>query len=1215
MIKAVYKQSCINCEGEIEAERLYYGLPCKKCLPNIDLNFIEKLKRKRKNWYKEIYKLLRKNFSIKNYTFYYKILSKTSQFEKFFKKAVNSKPWNAQLMWFKRAIQKKSFAILAPTGTGKTTFLIILSLFLAREKSKIYFILPTSLLANQVYQKFLNFKEKLNLNVRIACYNSLLKQKEKQEQMNKIISKDFDVLITTSMFLSKKFEIIKDNKFDLIIVDDVDSFLKASKNVDKVLMLLGFNQEIISKALENVELRRSLIFEKDENKRKEIEKKIEENQKIIEREKKFAKTLIVSGASARARTKRVMLFKELLDFTIGTRIEGIRNIEDLYEKVEKIEEKVLEYVRKFGKGGLIFVPMDKGSEYAEYLEKYLNENGINAKAYLKPKISIINDFIEGKLDVLIGVASYRSPLARGIDLPEVIRYAIFAGVPKFKIKIELSEFRPIKLAMLLSHLREYFEKEVLDEVDVLINKLKKIALTEENSKAVIEAIQKNEKLEGFLGYCQEIFVKVLELLKNQLSKKEIIEKLKQSKKLVFGEELDKFYFVIPDVQAYIQASGRTSRLYAGGISKGLSLILIDEEKAFNGLIDKIRWFIEDLKFKGVKEVDIEKILKEIDEDRRKIKLIKEGKFEAKQKELIKIALMIVESPTKAKTIARFFGIPARREIGKISVYECSTGKHLLLITASIGHIFDLVTKEGYHGILANSEIIPIYSTIKRCPKCDEQFSDLIDFCPYDNEKLEDKKEILDALRSLAIEVDEIYLATDPDTEGEKIAFDLALYLKPLNRNIKRLEFHEITLRAILNALENPRDINENLVKAQIVRRVEDRLFGFELSQKVQQEFKRKTLSAGRVQTPVLGWIIDRTEESKKSIKTFIKVKTEKFSVVFESDAKYAEEKEKILESISSNPVVFVKKVEEKEETLNPLPPYTTDSLLRDASIILKFDVSKTMRIAQELFESGLITYHRTPSTSVSYVGISIAKEVIKENFGEEYFVARSWQQEGAHECIRPTKPISAERLIELLRLGLLQLPIRITKDHLALYNLIFNRFIASQMKSVKVIKTIYEFKLADLTKTKEFITKILEEGFNKLIPIKVFEIGEGKYEIKEFNPERDLVTRPSILLYTEGEVVNLMKERKIGRPSTYATIISKLLERKYVIKTKNNKLVNSKLGKNVFEFLKSKFGKYVSEETTRELEKIMDEIEEGKADYQQILKEIYLEALYIKNTN
>ncbi|MEM5806155.1 MAG: reverse gyrase [Candidatus Aenigmatarchaeota archaeon] len=1211
----IYENTCPNCSGKISYERILYSLPCEKCLPIIPEN-IKKIKPGSIKFYKEVIKLLRKNYTLKDYNKYYKLIKKVNDFLKFFKKAINSSPWSAQRMWATRVFKNQSFAIMAPTGTGKTTFLIILSLYLATKfKKRIYFLLPTSLLVSQVFEKFKKFKDTLNLQTNIIALHSLQKKNEKEENLEKLKNRDFQILITTNMFLAKKFELIKDIPFDVILVDDVDSFLKASKNINKVLNLLGFSDEIIEKALENVELKRSLIFASEEE-RKRIEEKIEENKKIIKNSLPINKILIVSGASMRARTKRVMLFNELLNFQIGTRIEGIRNVEDVFEFEKNIEEKVYEYVKKFGSGGLIFVPMDKGIEYAKKLEEFLNSKGINAKSLEKTKLSVINDFISGNIQVLIGIASYRSPLARGIDLPEVIRYAIFAGVPKFKIRIDLSEFRPGKIIMLLLHLREYLEREEeKDKLDLIINKLRKIgSLSEENAKIVIEAINQNKKLEGFLEYCRQVLKESYEFIKNLLNDKSFIEKLKNSKKLVFEENKEEFYFVIADVQAYIQASGRTSRLYAGGISKGLSLVLIDEEKAFNSLKEKIKWFDEKAEFKNIKDINLEKILNEIDKDRELIRKIKEGKLEIKKlKELLKIGLLIVESPTKAKTIAKFFGTPAIRDIDGIRVYEVSTGDYILLITASIGHVFDLVTKEGFHGVLVkDNNFIPIYGTIKICPKCNSQYTDNISFCPKDNEKLLDKINILNVLRDLSLEVDEILIATDPDAEGEKIGFDIANFLRFFIKKIKRLEFHEITYRAIRNAMNNPREINLNLVKSQIVRRIEDRWFGFELSQKVQKKFNRKTLSAGRVQTPVLGWIIQRTEESKNSIKDYLRIKFDNIKIIFEFEKLKKEEKEKFFEKIANYPYVEVKVVEVKEEILNPLPPYTTDTLLKDASNILKFDSNKTMKIAQELFESGLITYHRTDSTTVSSFGINIAKEYIIQNFEEKIFYPRSWEKEGAHECIRPTKPIDSERLIELLRLKLLQLPIKITKDHLLLYDLIFKRFIASQMKSAKVERTKFKFKLVDLEKEEEFITKIIEEGFTKIIKIKEIELKEGKYEIKSFDPEKDYFRKPSISLFSQGDIISLMKERGIGRPSTYATIISKILERKYAISRKN-KLIATKRGKEVYQYLKAKFEKYISEELTRDLERKMDLIEENKIDYLEILKEIYRESVEIKN--
>ena len=1216
---AIFKNSCPNCGKEISDERLKYGFPCKECLSLSMEELLKQINPKSVNAPFKIYRLLKQNYTLKNYAKYVRLLKEVKKLRKIFKKATGSDLWNAQISWAKRALSEKSFAILAPTGMGKTVFGIFLCIYYALRNRKCYFILPTSLLANQVAQKFLQYLEKIDLGIKVAYYHALLKNKEKKQMLEDIQKGNFDILITTSMFLSKRFELLQDKRFDLIIVDDVDSFLKASKNVDKVLMLLGFTQEIIEKTFELIDLRRELLknlrfptLTQDEVVEKQ--KRIEKLEKEIEKEVKKIKKgiLIVSGASTRARRKRVMLFRELLGFEIGTRIEGMRNIEDIYKKPEKaIEEEVFDLIKKFGSGALVFVPMDKGSEYAEYLEQYLTEKGLKVKAYTKSSLKIIEQFVNGEIDVLIGVASYRSPLARGIDLPERIRYAIFAGVPKFKIRINIEEFKPGRLIMLLVYIRDFFEKEEKDLIDSFIAKLRKITgLSEENREAIIEAIKNKQKLEGFLGYCQELFEKISEFLKNALERKEIVQKIKESKKLSFGEEENELVFVIPDVSAYTQASGRTSRMYAGGITKGASIILIDDEKAFNGLLDKIRWWIEDIEFKEFSSVNLENVFKKIDEDRQKILELKSGKIiKRKRKELVKIALMVVESPTKARTIARFFGRPSIREINGVRFYETSTGKYLLIITASAGHVFDLVTQEGFYGVLVKEKnFIPIYGSIKKCPKCLEQFTDDLERCPFDNEELIDKKQILDAIREVAKEVDEILIATDPDTEGEKIGWDIALYLRPFNPIIKRLEFHEITRKAILNALENPREINENLIKAQIVRRIEDRWLGFELSQKVQQKFKRKTLSAGRVQTPVLGWIIQRTLEMRKSIVNFFEVEIEnKEKIIFEKEK--VENVKEFVENLKKQKLI-VKKIEEKEEELNPLPPYTTDTMLRDASSLLKLSASETMQLAQNLFELGLITYLRTDSIRVSSTGINVAKQYISETFGEKLFKPRVWgtEEEGAHECIRPTKPFDVERLIELIRLGVLQLPIRLTRNHFRLYDLIFRRFIASQMKPAKVKKAIFKFKIGELEKEEERIVQIMEEGFIKISPLKISEIKEG--ELKVINVRH--WKAPKLPLYTQADLIALMKEKGIGRPSTYAKIISTLFERRYIRQNARGKVWFTKFGLVVYNYLKEKFDEYINEEVTRELQKIMDKIENGEIDYRDVLSKLYNEIMEIR---
>ncbi len=239
---------------------------------------------------------------------------------------------------------------------------------------------------------------------------------------------------------------------------------------------------------------------------------------------------------------------------------------------------------------------------------------------------------------------------------------------------------------------------------------------------------------------------------------------------------------------------------------------------------------------------MEKVLEEIDADRERVKEFMKGKLVLKENEdILKPVLIIIESPNKARTIANFFGKPIRRKIFNHDILETSLDDKYLMITASLGHILDLNEQEGYYGVYVDREIKPVY------------------------ELIEGKEEIINSIRSASLESFEVYVATDPDTEGEKIGWDLKLLLEPYVKNIKRMEFHEVTKKAIVNAIRNPRDFDEDLVKAQIVRRVADRWVGFEYSQLLQKAFGKSNLSAGRVQTPVLGWIIEREELTKQKI--------------------------------------------------------------------------------------------------------------------------------------------------------------------------------------------------------------------------------------------------------------------------------------------------------------------------------------------------------------
>ncbi|MFN3599683.1 MAG: reverse gyrase, partial [Aquificaceae bacterium] len=528
---------------------------------------------------------------------------------------------------------------------------------------------------------------------------------------------------------------------------------------------------------------------------------------------------------------------------------------------------------------------------------------------------------------------------------------------------------------------------------------------------------------------------------------------------------------------------------------------------------------------------------------------------------------------KAKTIANFFGKVVRRRVGDHELMETSAGDRYIMITASLGHVLDLNKEEGFHGVYVNGKPVPLYEVI------------------------EGKERIIEGLRRMALEAQEILIATDPDTEGEKIGWDLAELIKPYNPNIKRMEFHEVTRKAILRALSENRDIDINLVKAQIVRRVADRWVGFEFSKALQNTFGKSWLSAGRVQTPVLGWIIEREREYRKKV----------YKVLFPIDQQERLRVEKLFEEqdlakgfYERLKEVHVELVKEKEETRLPPPPFSTDTMLKAASDLYRWSLPKTMAIAQTLFELGYITYHRTDSIRVSDYGIGIAQEYIKEELGPDLFRPRRWGEGGAHEGIRPTKPIDPEELRSLVYGGQAE---GLSKEHLMLYELIFKGFMASQTKEIRLKILRLRVKALEEALELEVPTEILQEGWNKFLPVELYKPILGTLEVLE---RKRFLSQPKAYLYTHGELVQEMKKRGIGRPSTYATIIEKLMERGYVIENKGF-LIPTKLGKEVYNYLQSKelIRRFLEEEFTRRLEELMDRVELGEENYEDILMRLY----------
>ncbi len=1081
MIPVIYHKLCRVCKGDLCSEEILKNTCEKKGLPLC----------------------------------WSKVDEKVKEFEEFFEKIVG-KPRSVQKFWARRILSFESFAAVAPTGIGKTSFGIAMSLFLAKNGKRCYIILPTTILVKQAIEIIQKYCEKANIKVEfnseesdnalnIVYYHSSLR-KEKEKIISLIAEKRFSILVTTTQFLAREFNALRNCIFDFIFVDDVDAVLKASRNVERILHLLGFR----------------FIDGKWTGKAKGV--------------------LMVSTATAK-KGQKVRLFRELLNFDVGTSTHAVRNVEDIAVN-EKTFERLCEILDKMGKGGIIYA---SSSEEAQELYEKLKEKYRIGIVTAEKKVDF-EKFEKGELDYLIGAAYYYGTLVRGLDLPEKIRFVAFYGAPVFRVRVEDVENASPGIIRLLAFL-----------------------------------FAKDERVKKYLPYIYRIREDSEQMNELKQILKELMEKISAEQIEARDVVLKKGEIIFPDVRTYIQGSGRTSRLFAGGITKGASFLMESDEEVLRAFIERAKYY--DIEFKSEAEVDFETLLKEIEETRNLFKKRTEAP------DIVKPTLFIVESPTKAKQIARFFGQPSVKVISyndelSLVAYEVPTLERVLLVTASLGHITDLITDRGFHGVETNGKFVPIYASIKRCRKCGCQFTEESEKCPRcESEEIDDSKRRIAALRRLAKEAGYVIIGTDPDSEGEKIAWDLKNLLSGC-AEIKRAEFHEVTRRALFEALKNLRDVDENLVKAQIVRRIEDRWIGFILSQKLWDVFGNRNLSAGRAQTPVLGWVIQRAKEHKKKKTVAI-----------------IEELGLILEGIGEKEFeVEIELVEEKTEEKTPLPPYTTDALLRDANAILKIPARDAMRIAQDLFERGLITYHRTDSTRVSEVGLRIAKEFLGEDFQ-----GREWYSEGAHECIRPTRPVDRDTLERLVRERVFQIE-GLTRRHYALYDLIFRRFMASQCKSYSVTVKKYRIKALGKEFEEERVTHAEDKAF-ELFKWSIWvkpELKEGVHKVKA------IVRKvPIVPLYSQSDIIALMKERGIGRPSTYATIVEKLFIRGYVIE-KSGKVIPTKIGKNVYEYLSKNYGKFVSEERTRLLEQKMDEVEKGELDYYLALKELYEEIKEIR---
>jgi len=638
----------------------------------------------------------------------------------------------------------------------------------------------------------------------------------------------------------------------------------------------------------------------------------------------------------------------------------------------------------------------------------------------------------------------------------------------------------------------------------------------------------------------------------------------------------------PDFTTYIQASGRTSRLLGGDYTLGVSVVWEESSRSkfLEEFVRRSSWYGLNWVFWSEVEWDI--LRKLVEESRR----LREGKpFEAN--------LFLVESPHKVETILRLLGGGIFRywqlNGWVIKTGEVVFGRTLYIIAPTIGHTNDIITKydktHSIYGVVKEGEnFYPLMDTIKMT-----DIGSFVDV-PQDYEgAIRDKLDLLVLYRRLSAVIGTALIATDPDSEGERIAYEVGAYLAPYARLIHRAEFHSITKNEVTKALKNPRLVNVNRFEAALTRRIEDRWVGFALSEVVQNRFAKKTLSAGRVQTPVLGWIIEAYQRYTT------KVKKLKVHPQFLKDFWFLLPLGVTERDIS---------VEEVMKNLSPLPPFTTDEMLREGISLLGLPASELMDLAQTLFEGGFITYHRTDSTRVSDDGLVVAKRYIEARYGKEEFVPRRWvpQESGreiqaAHEAIRPTRPLSASEIARLAG-------DRLSSKHIALYDLIFRRFMASQMSQaiVKGLRFLVEEKIVA-----EAITDILNPGFTaEYRYFKVYPLS-GTIDLG-FKFEKVLV--PEGYPLTEADVVAMMKSRGIGRPSTYGKIIETIKMRRYVkVSPKRGWLIPTDLGKKVYAFLRENYPDFTAEQRTKILYERMDKVENGDEDYMEILWDIYRELM------
>lgn len=540
-------------------------------------------------------------------------------------------------------------------------------------------------------------------------------------------------------------------------------------------------------------------------------------------------------------------------------------------------------------------------------------------------------------------------------------------------------------------------------------------------------------------------------------------------------------------------------------------------------------------------------------------------------------LVIVESPAKAKTIKKFLG----------KDYD---------VIASVGHIRDL-PKTTFGIKIDGNKFEPEYRISS------------------------DHSKVVKEIKEKAKKAEKIYLATDEDREGEAIAYHIAMAIGKDPLSLPRIVFHEITKNAILNAVKNPRTVDMDSVNAQQARRLLDRIVGYRLSPLLNQKIQ-KGLSAGRVQSASLKLVVDKERE----IKAFKPVEYHSIDAIFKEDleSEFIEFNGKKMEKLSvknekeakniveicKNETYKIREIESRQRKTNPQPPFMTSTLQQTASSNLSFSPRKTMMIAQSLYEGvntpngGAITYMRTDSLNLSKEAVFKARDLIKKDFGDKYlpkkaniYTTKTKGAQEAHEAIRPTDLSFTPQMANQT----------LPKDEAKLYELIYNRFLASQMTpSLSEIQNV--FVSGKKTEFKINGRKVLFDGFykvygasdkDKILPN--LKVGDEMF-LQKISSKQNFTEPPA--RYSEASLIKKLESLGIGRPSTYAPTISLLTSRKYV-EVQKRQLIPTEIAFKVIEVLEEHFKSIVDSKFTSQMEEKLDNVADEKSDWQEILANFY----------